>query len=237
MKNKQLDTKDLLMNKKEELIWRVIDNVINCCAVTRIDGAKSITREDVVGKSREENVVLTRCLVVEQMVHAGFTISTIAFILNRTVQAIRHLLKMSNDYYESSRAFRLSTSEATLLNKDVEPIHFNRKLVEFATSKMTTRDSNGTEIALEPITREQLDNMMKQSNVHLTNNDNPYDAVFVANMCKADYLGSSVPDGLHLCLYVKDVIDDVDGYDGIAFNRWYADMCRKGIQVDWYNCR
>ena len=130
MKNKQLDTKDLLMNKKEELIWRVIDNVISCCAVTRIDGAKSITREDVVGKFREENVVLTRCLVVEQMVHAGFTISTIA-----------------------------------------------------------------------------------------------------------DYLGSSVPDGLHLCLYVKDVIDDVDGYDGIAFNRWYADMCRKGIQVDWYNCR
>lgn len=57
---------------------------------------------------------MTRCLVVEQMVHAGFTISTIAFILNRTVQAIRHLLKMSNDYYESSRAFRLSTSEATL---------------------------------------------------------------------------------------------------------------------------
>lgn len=54
---------------------------------------------------------------------------------------------------------------------------------------------------------------------------------------KADYLGSSVPDGLHLCLYVKDVIDDVDGYDGIAFNRWYADMCRKGVQVDWYDCR
>lgn len=90
MENKQLDTKDLLMNKKEELIWRVIDNVISCCAVTRIDGAKSITREDVVGKSREENVVLTRCLVVEQMVHAGFTISTIAFILNRTVQATIH---------------------------------------------------------------------------------------------------------------------------------------------------
>lgn len=67
MENKQLDTKDLLMNKKEELIWRVIDNVISCCAVTRIDGAKSITREDVVGKSREENVVLTRCLVVEQI--------------------------------------------------------------------------------------------------------------------------------------------------------------------------
>lgn len=122
MENKQLENEDLLMNKKEELIWRVIDNVISCCAVTRIDGAKSITREDVVDKSREENVVMTRCLVVEQMVHARFTISTIAFIINRTVQATRHLLKMSTDYYETSRAFRLATSEATLLNKDVEPI-------------------------------------------------------------------------------------------------------------------
>lgn len=52
-----------------------------------------------------------------------------------------------------------------------------------------------------------------------------------------------VPDGgitdeKHLCFYVKDVIDDdVDGYDGIVFNHWYADMCRKGVQVDWYDCR
>lgn len=37
MENKQLDNKELLMNKKEELIWRVIDNVISCCFVTRID--------------------------------------------------------------------------------------------------------------------------------------------------------------------------------------------------------
>ena len=115
--------------------------------------------------------------------------------------------------------------------------HFNRRLVEFATSKMTTRDSNGTEVPLEPISKDKLFDMMKQNGVYLDNNDNPYDAVFAANMCKADYLGSSIPDGLHLCLYVKDVIDDVDGYNGIAFNRWYADMCRKGIQVDWYNCR
>lgn len=115
--------------------------------------------------------------------------------------------------------------------------HFNRRLVEFATSKMTTRDSNGTEVPLEPISKDKLFDMMKQNGVYLDNNDNPYDAVFAANMCKADYLGSSITDEKHLCLYVKDVIDDVDGYDGIVFNRWYADMCRKGVQVDWYECR
>lgn len=110
------------MNKKEQLIWSIIDNVISCCTITKADGTRSITREDLVGKSREENVVMARALVVEQMVHAGFTINSIASILNRTVQATRHLFKMSTEFYQTSRAFRLATSEATLLNKDVEPI-------------------------------------------------------------------------------------------------------------------
>lgn len=110
------------MNKKEQLIWSIIDNVISCCAITRADGTRSITREDLVGKSREENVVMARALVVEQMVHAGFTITSIACILNRTVQATRHLFKMSAEFYQTSRAFRLATSEDTLLNKDIEPI-------------------------------------------------------------------------------------------------------------------
>lgn len=110
------------MNKKEQLIYSIIDNVIKCCCVTKVDGTPSITREDILSKSRAENIVMARCLVVEQMVHSGFSITTIGLILNRTVQATRHLLKMSTQYYETSRAFRLATSEATLLNKDVEPI-------------------------------------------------------------------------------------------------------------------
>jgi len=52
-------------------------------------------------------------------------------------------------------------------------------------------------------------------------------------MCKADFYGSSIIDEKHLALYIKDVIDDVDGYDGIVFNRWYADMCKQGIAIPW----
>lgn len=52
-------------------------------------------------------------------------------------------------------------------------------------------------------------------------------------MCKADFLGSSIVDNAHLSRYVKDVIDDVDAPDGLIFNRWYADMCYKGIAIDW----
>lgn len=100
----------------------MIDNVIKCCAMTKPDGTLNITREDVIGKSRAENIVMTRCMVVEQMIHAGFSITTISQILNRTVPAVRHLRKMAYTYLSTSRVYRLATAEATLLNKDVEPI-------------------------------------------------------------------------------------------------------------------
>lgn len=103
------------MNDKEKELWRVIDNVIKCCAIELPSG-------DVLGKSRAENLVMTRCMVVEQMIHAGFSITTIATVLNRTVPAVRHLCKMAYTYLITSRVYRLATAQATLLNKDVEPI-------------------------------------------------------------------------------------------------------------------
>lgn len=35
------------MNDKEKELWRVIDNVIKCCAIELPSGELSITREDV----------------------------------------------------------------------------------------------------------------------------------------------------------------------------------------------
>lgn len=107
--------------------------------------------------------------------------------------------------------------------------HFNKKLLEFAVSNMTKRNN----IKIVPFTKEEVDNKLKAANVTLVNNQ-LYDYVFVACMCRADYLGESVPnDDVHLAMYIKNVIDDPDGYDGLPFNRWYADMCRKGIVINW----
>lgn len=111
--------------------------------------------------------------------------------------------------------------------------HFNRKLCDFAISKMKAKiPSTGVVGKLVKINKEEIDSLLKTYRIELKENQ-LYDYVFVANMCKADFLGSSVPDEQHLCKYVKDVIDDVDSYDGIVFNRWYADMCRQGIAIDW----
>lgn len=105
--------------------------------------------------------------------------------------------------------------------------HFNRKLCEFAVSKMYKKDGK-----IKPYTKEEVDYILKHNGVVLENNQ-LYDAVYVANMCKADFLGSSIHDEDHLAKYVKDVIDDADAYDGIVFNRWYADMSYTGTAIDW----
>lgn len=109
--------------------------------------------------------------------------------------------------------------------------HFNRKLLRLALSMMTN-SSNGKEEKLVPYSKEDVDNLLKTHKIELKNNQ-LLDYVYVANMCKADFLKSSVPDEQHLAMYVRDVIDDVDGYDGIVFNRWYADTRRKGVPIDW----
>jgi len=102
--------------------------------------------------------------------------------------------------------------------------HFNKKLCEFAISKMKHGKT--------PITKDKVDEVLNKYNITLNNNE-LCDYVYVFNMGNNDFLGSSIADEKHLAMYVKDVIDDEDGYDGIVFNRWYADMVIQGIPIEW----
>ena len=122
--------------------------------------------------------------------------------------------------------------EAMLIYMRHNGPHFNRKLCDFAVSRMTVRDNSGKEVPLQPYDKEKVEGLLKAQNIVLENNQ-LYDFVYVANMCKADFLGSSVPDERCLSLYIKDVIDDVDAPDGLVFNRWYADISYMGIAIDW----
>ena len=91
-------------------------------------------------------------------------------------------------------------------------------------------DANGK---ITPITKQELEDKLKAQNITLEYNT-LYDAVYVANMCKADYLGDAVPDNdYNLCMYVKKTIDDPDGYDGQPFNRWMSDVNGMHIIIDW----
>lgn len=109
--------------------------------------------------------------------------------------------------------------------------HFNKKLCEEAVGRMYV-EVNGREERLQPYTKEQVEKMLESYGVNIKRNK-MFDAVYVANMCKADFLGKSIPTEEHLALYVKDVLDDVDAMDGYVFNRFYADCMFMDNPIDW----
>ena len=73
---------------------------------------------------------------------------------------------------------------------------------------------------------------MKQYGVTLENNEG-YDAVYVACMCKADYLGSSITSEQNVMMFVKDFLDDKDGQKTKALDHYYADTIAKGCPLMW----
>ena len=83
---------------------------------------------------------------------------------------------------------------------------------------------------ITPYTKDNLDALLKANNVSIEN-DVGYDALYVLNMAKADYHGSSITEDVKMIKFVKDYLDDPDGYDGIALTRFYADCIGKGEMI------
>jgi hypothetical protein len=111
--------------------------------------------------------------------------------------------------------------------------NFNKKSCDYAVSMMKKKNTATNKLEkIEPYSKEQVDEMLKKYNITLDNNEG-YNYVFVANMCKADYLKSSIVDEQHLCLFIKDFIDDPDASEETAFRRWYITMIGNGQMVDW----
>lgn len=106
--------------------------------------------------------------------------------------------------------------------------HFSKELCEDAVKMMRDRQGNPVQMA----SKEDIKTMLENNGVTLGRNT-LYDAVYVHAMARADYWGSSLDDEAHLAMFIGDYLNDTDGYEGKAFNRWYADMCKMGVVLDW----
>lgn len=110
---------------------------------------------------------------------------------------------------------------------------FSRKACEFAVKRMKRKSGATDKLEpIEPYTKEQIEELLTKYGVKLEHSKG-YDFVYLANMCKADLLKSSVPDEQHLALYIKNVIDDPDMPGGNVFRHYLVDLDAKGIGVDW----
>lgn len=111
--------------------------------------------------------------------------------------------------------------------------HFNKNLCDFAVSKMKREDkATGALKKITPVTLDELKTILEKNKVEIESNS-IYDALYLANMVKADYWGSSIEDEAHMAKYIEDVICDPDGYEGLVFCRFLADCSGKGVIIFW----
>ena len=106
--------------------------------------------------------------------------------------------------------------------------HFNNRLCDFAVSNMVARSGG----KFERLSKDTVDKMLSTYKIELENAQG-YDAVYVANMAKADYFGSSIKTEEGIARFVKDYIDDPDGYEGLPMTRYFADIIGSGTVISW----
>lgn len=109
--------------------------------------------------------------------------------------------------------------------------HFSKKMSDWAASKMF-KILNGMKRKIDPFTKESLQALYDKYNI-TPSSIKGYDDVYIANMCKADYLGKAVRGESELVMFVKDTLDDPDGYEGLPFTRFYADCIGSGTPINW----
>lgn len=111
--------------------------------------------------------------------------------------------------------------------------HFNKKLCDWAISKMYVKDDlTGKKKRLDPWNMEQAKEMMERNKMEVKN-DHGFDVCYLMNMLKADFYKKSITDEAHLCMHVKLYLDDVDGDPCRAFDEFYATCIGKGIAIPW----
>ena len=111
----------MLMNDKQNELYRIVDIVVSCCSTEVQEGKITMTREGVLGRSRNENLCMARAILVNQLIWAGYSVSTVSMLLGRSAPAIRSIKRKHDDYVDTSRAYRIALSEVIIKCRSVEP--------------------------------------------------------------------------------------------------------------------
>lgn len=107
--------------------------------------------------------------------------------------------------------------------------HFNKKLCQHACKQMV--NYNGTS---HTWTADQIQSLINVNKISIPSTSTIYDIAYTANMAYADFYPSLINE--RQCLdYAMAVANDEDGYEGIQFCRYIADIMGKDDTIDWNN--
>jgi hypothetical protein len=111
-------------------------------------------------------------------------------------------------------------------------MNFSKKLYEFAVSNMRRESADGKMEKVKPMTADELKTLLSKHKIEIENND-LYNALYLAAMVKSDYWGSSIEDEEHLAKYIEDTLCDVDAAEGQVLARYLADCSVGGCIIYW----
>ena len=111
-------------------------------------------------------------------------------------------------------------------------MNFSKKLYEFAVSNMRRESADGKIEKVKPMSADELKSLLSKHKIEVENND-LYNALYLAAMVKADYWGSSIEDEEHLAKYIEDTLCDVDAAEGQVLARYLADCSVGGCIIYW----
>lgn len=110
--------------------------------------------------------------------------------------------------------------------------HFSKKLADWAISMMEKIDTaTGKMKAITPTSLEEVEELLKQNSIKIPE-ESIYDALYLANMAKADY-EESLPTKQVVAKYIKETICDPDGCPEAVLACFCAKMDLKSMPIHW----
>lgn len=106
-------------------------------------------------------------------------------------------------------------------------MHFSEKLATFASKNMQNADGKSHMWSLDDVK-----GAFSSFGFQLKNGYTFADATYAANMIYADY-GQYLKADTDAVKMAYALITDPDGYEGMIFNRYTADIMAKNIEIDW----
>lgn len=107
--------------------------------------------------------------------------------------------------------------------------HFTDALADHASGLMENADDTD-----HHWTTEQVASAMKAADLQLQGSYTWGDAAYAANMSYADYFPIPNRTERDCLIAAHKTISDPDGYEGMVFNRWLADVIGKRIDIPWH---
>lgn len=106
--------------------------------------------------------------------------------------------------------------------------HFTDALAEYASRMMVNASGH-----VHTWTAAQVKKAMTDLGLTVPATVTTGDLTYLANMYYADFYPDPLKDEVSCLKAAHKIANDPDGYEGMVFNRWMADVMSKSLEIDW----